>query len=165
MEEKNYNVNTTATIMKILNGDMPDGSLSDDTVIIVSDQVMSIYVSLLSELLFNTIPDEAQADLVEKRVNIFDEVVDFINRYRCCRLHRFISELNLVIKDYQTDISIWPNTKMRNNVFSFISDFWIWNAAERNSLLVIEEVNDASVVENPQEAMSAIPVESEIITE
>lgn len=157
------NVNTNATVTKILNGDMPDGVTSEDTVVIISDEVTGIYVTLMSALLLNTIPDGAPDELIEKRMAIFDDVVDCINKHRCCRLHRFINELNAITKDYQIDSSIWPNTKMRNNVFSFINDFWIWNPEERSSLLVIDEI-DLDELKAQQEA-AAIPVDGEVVTE
>lgn len=153
-------INQNATVAKILNGDMPNGVTPDDSIVIISDEVVSIYSSLLSGLLFNTIPEGAPDELVEKRMQIFDDVIDCICMHKFGRLHRLIKSLNDATKDYQTDVTIWPNTKMRNNVFSFINDFWIWTPEERQSVLVIEEIDlDA------QQAELAPAVESEVVTE
>lgn len=153
-------INQNATVAKILNGDMPNGVTPDDSIVILSDEVVSIYSSLLSGLLFNTIPENAPDELVEKRMQIFDDVIDCICMRKFGRLHRLIKSLNDATKDYQTDVTIWPNTKMRNNVFSFINDFWIWTPEERQSVLVIEEIDlDA------QQAELAPAVESEVVTE
>lgn len=151
---KQLDLNATAT--KILEGNMPDGVTSADSIILIQDDVMRIYINLLTTVLLQTLPEDAPEDVTAKRIEIFDKVVETVQIYRCGRLNKMLSRLSDAIKDYQIDGSAWPNTKMRNNVFSFINDFWIWSPEDKAEFLVIvetdldEQVADFEVVEDVQ---------------
>lgn len=151
---KQLDLNATAT--KILEGDMPDGNTPSDSIILVQDEVMRIYINLLTTVLLQTLSDDAPEELTAKRISIFDTVVETVQTYRCGRLYKLLDRLSEAVKEYQIDSSAWPNTKMRNNIFSFINDFWIWSPEDKSNFLVIvdvdldanmEVVDDAEVVE------------------
>lgn len=142
--QTSYQLDQAATISKILSGDMPDGVVPEDSIILVSDDVLRIYTNILSGLLFSTIPEEAPDEMSIGRMTIFDAALDVVNKYRCGRLYRLIEGMSEAMKDLQTETKIWPNTKMRNNVFSYICDFWIWDQQQKNQVLVITEVETIS---------------------
>lgn len=143
-------LNQNETIAKILRGEIPDGSVSTiDGMVIIRDEITQIYMNLLSGVLFSTIDANATDELVKGRLEFFDRVMETINRDRVGRLFKLLEDVNTIIAEYQQDLSLWPNAKMKNNVCSFISDFWIWTPEQRDSLLVLEESADPKEAVEP----------------
>lgn len=133
-----------ATVEKVLLGQIPDGTMPNDNVTIISDYVARIYVNILAKVIMGTIPDATPAELIEQRVKLFDDIVDIINTTRIGRLHKLINKLTICVNESNATSSCWPNTKMKNNVTSFIIDFFIWTPEQRHEFLVVrteEELN------------------------
>lgn len=140
--EPNYVLDEVATANKILRGEMPDGNWGNDTVTVITDNVARIYLNLLSKIVLGTLGDGTPEEIVEKRISLFDDIATVINLNRYGRLYKLIDEVKAVLAKYKDQIGMWPNTKMQNNVSTYIVDFWIWDEHERQDLLVIVDYNE-----------------------
>lgn len=155
-----YNQKETAE--KILRGDIPDGHLNtQDGLVVIKDEVIQIYMNLLSELLFATVDESCSDEMIANRVELFDRVMAAISFYRIGRLHKIIEALNEVLGVFQQDSSrllLWNSSKMKNNVFSFIIDYWTWTVEERGSLMVFSVIDNMETqTEKPATAATTKP--------
>lgn len=155
-----FNINTVATAEKILQGEMPDPSNTNDRLLVIGDDVVNIYIQLLSRLLLTGIDDSAQ-DIVDGRIELFDDIIVSLNIYRCGRLYKLVTALNETMAKYETNLALWPSAKFRRNVLSFATDFWILNDLERTNFLVLVPVFDSEEVE---EALQPAKEEPEAVS-
>lgn len=135
---------------RVRKGDFPEVPIPEQERVTTMDmQLLANYSIILGSCLLNGIPEKNSEYIYEKRRDLYDEIMETVNKRNFGRTLKLNLELSEIVNQAALDNRIWPSQRERNNVLLFAVQYFLWDDKVRaeffsvNNDDVSDEGNDA----------------------
>lgn len=117
---------------KVKKGDFPEvGIPAQERVTVMDMQLLANYSLIIGSCLLNGIPEENAEMVYEKRRDLYDSIMETVNKRNFGRTLRLNVELSEIVNKATMDESMWPSKNERNNVLLFVVQYFLWDDKTR----------------------------------